>query len=80
MDSHESDLYFQDTVTSRAILKRFPDCLSRSRNFEMLSDHSLWFNVPDAFLPWWERRARARKAASGGVCDIINPGDWRASG
>jgi hypothetical protein len=79
MDNHESDLYFQDTPASRAILARFPDKAKLARPFwSALDSDQKWWDVPFAFLPWWERRCAAEAMRAGEIaCDIINPGDLR---
>jgi hypothetical protein len=78
MDSHESDLYFQDTADSRAILARFPESASIARIFPNQRKGGMWWDVPFAFLPWWERRCAAEALRAGEIaCDIINPGDLR---
>jgi hypothetical protein len=57
MDHHESDLYFEDTATSRAILARWLFQARLATRFEDRLTGSTWWDVPFAFLPWWEDRA-----------------------
>ena len=83
MDNHESDLYFQDTADSRAILARFPDKAKLARPFwNALDSKETWWGVPFAFLPWWERRCAAEAMRAGDfACQIaenlIEPEDLR---
>lgn len=56
MDSHESDLYFPDTSQTREILARFPYSAKIARRFIDRIDNEIWWDVPFAFLPWWEKR------------------------
>jgi len=54
MDSHESDLYVPVNETTRAILAKYP---TQSRSiFHCNIDKQLWFDIPFAFLPFWEKR------------------------
>ena len=60
ISSHESDLYFPATEKSRAILRQFP--LSR-RNASTFTNQGSgtpgnWFDVPFAFMPYWDRKAK----------------------
>ena len=80
MDSHESDLYFQDTPESLAILRKYPDSAQIAEPFTKL-DGSRWWEVPFAFLPWWERRTQAAEMRTGNfampVVDVLEPGDLK---
>jgi hypothetical protein len=71
MDNHESDLYFLDTPTSRAILARYPYSAKISSRFTNARDCAIWWEAPFAFLPWWEARAGVPAL----VPDLIEPGD-----
>ena len=53
MDSHESDLYIPVNETTTAILRRFG---STASTFTNQVAGGLWYDVPFAFLPWWEKR------------------------
>lgn len=58
--NHESDLYFPVTEATTAILHK-PE---HRANYEITTTflnnitHTLWYDVPFAFAPWWERRAQ----------------------
>lgn len=60
-DSHESDLYFQDTAESRAILSQYPDKAASATRFTNQAPPHVgeqWVEVPFAFDPFWEAKAR----------------------
>jgi hypothetical protein len=57
LSNHESDLYFADTPASRAILARWFQQARLATRFENQIDGATWWDVPFAFLPWWEDRA-----------------------
>jgi len=64
-DNHESDLYFESTEISRAILNQFPDKKAIATSFLSNTDHGKrWIDVPFAFLPWWELRAAIARATN----------------
>jgi len=82
MDNHESDLHFADTADSRAILARFPESAKIARRFPNQLGGGTWWDVPFAFLPWWERRCQAEALRAGDfACQIsewlIEPEDLR---
>ena len=53
MDSHESDLYVPVNETTCAILAKYPE---QSRSvFLCTIDKKSWFDIPFAFLPFWEK-------------------------
>lgn len=54
IDHHESDLYLKCSPEADAIVKRFGCSAER---FRSQIDGALWWDIPFAFLPWWERRA-----------------------
>ena len=58
VDNHESDLHFQDTETSRAVLSNHPDKWLSARQFiNQAPPHvgERWLDVPSAYEPWYER-------------------------
>lgn len=55
---HESDLYFADTPVSWAILAHWPDNARLATRFEDQQTGDTWWDVPFAFLPWWEERTQ----------------------
>lgn len=59
IDNHESDLYFPVTEATKAILAKPEHKAHRKIATAFLSNvtHTLWFDVPFAFEPWWERKA-----------------------
>ena len=60
LDSHESDLYAKVTDISREIMLRRPvtDPIRRNvRVFVSQIDERLWYDIPFAYTPWWERCA-----------------------
>ena len=54
IDHHESDLYFADSPNSRLILARWLVQVRLATRFENQQDGSTWWDVPFAYLPWWE--------------------------
>jgi hypothetical protein len=52
LDSHESDLYAKVTPASRAIVTRSGHSFTV---FRSQIDGALWFDLPFAYLPFWER-------------------------
>lgn len=61
VDNHESDLYFQDTEESRAILaKHRPEDKNATTFINQAEPHKgeRWIDVPFAFTPFWEKRQR----------------------
>lgn len=60
LDHHESDLYAPVNDTTRAIVKEYK-FRSNVTTFTSQIDHTLWYDIPFAYLPFWEKAAR-RKA------------------
>jgi hypothetical protein len=54
-DHHESDLYVPATLTSKAVIEAHG--LSYS-TFRSNIDGGLWYDVPFAYTPWWNKRSR----------------------
>ena len=55
IDSHESDLYARVTPESEAIVKVSARPFS---HFLSKLDGKMWMDVPFAFEPWWEAKAK----------------------
>ena len=53
--SHGSDLYAKVTPESEAIVKAY-EHKENVKRFKNAMDGSSWFDIPFAFLPWWESR------------------------
>ena len=60
IDSHESDLYVLATPEAEKIL-RASDHWPIVRRFTSNVDGLRWFDVPFAYLPFWEKRAGVRE-------------------
>lgn len=56
MDSHESDLYVRWTPDVGAILKTY-EFRTNCQGFTG-RDGKPWVDIPFAYDPWWERRAK----------------------
>jgi hypothetical protein len=56
-DHHESDLYFPRTNESLAILKKHPLQHNNATAFKHLDKNEIWFDVPFAYDPFWDRIA-----------------------
>lgn len=61
LDSHESDLYALATPISRAIIK---DSGWYCTSFTSQIDGRVWFEVPFAYQPWWDKRKTAHLEAT----------------
>ena len=61
-DSHESDLYFPHTQQTLNILKKFPIESANAKCFISQIEHNPWFDVPFAYLPFWEKKQRRAQA------------------
>ena len=57
IDSHESDLYALVTPVSTPIVEKYSGG-DRVRTFRSQIDGRIWFDLPFAFIPFWEKRAR----------------------
>ena len=57
LDSHESDLYAKVTPESKAIIQayQFRDSV---RMFRSSGDNQLWYDIPFANAPFWERKMK----------------------
>lgn len=60
---HESDLYFPITEQTRAILEKYPLEKGNATTFTNQVEGGRWYDVPFAFIPWWEKRAGKAVAA-----------------
>lgn len=56
LDSHESDLYVEDTPEARAILARHPTHQTNARPFRHAVTGKSWLDVPFAFEPFWQKK------------------------
>jgi hypothetical protein len=54
VSSHESDLYIPVTMETRGLCEQFGH---KPSTFVNQAVGGLWFDVPFAFEPWWEKRA-----------------------
>ncbi len=61
-DHHESDLYFPVTVESTAVLHGYPGQKAIAETFMSQTDGAMWYDVPFAFLPFWEKAAKEIRA------------------
>jgi len=55
MDNHESDLYVEDTETSRDIIARYD---LKAKPFTSQVDQGPWLELPFMFQPFWDRKPR----------------------
>jgi len=53
IDSYESDLYCKFTKESAEIVK---DSGLKVHTFMNELDHTLWYDIPFMYDPWWENR------------------------
>lgn len=56
IDHHQSDLYFEITKQSLAILEKYPDKKQIATKFVSQIDNKLWVDVPFAYLPFWKNK------------------------
>lgn len=63
--SHESDIYFPVTEETKAILKRFPLQKANAEVFKNQVEGGLWYDVPFAYLPFWDKRMREKTGGEG---------------
>lgn len=63
LDSHESDLYAKLTDESRAIVSRSRRGPGMVRVFRNAIDGTLWYDLPFAFDPFWEKAGLSKKGA-----------------
>ncbi len=53
MDHHESDLYVKLTTVSAGIIRAY-EIGKHAHPFVSQQDGSVWYEVPFAYLPFWE--------------------------
>lgn len=78
LDYHESDLYVKDCPEARAILARFPGSANIAHWFRSQLDGAIWWDIPFAYLPWWQARATADALRAGEAApsfEVLNPED-----
>lgn len=63
IDSHESDLYAKVTDESREIVREYP-FKGNVRVFKSEVDGTLWYDIPFAYTPWWEKRLSREEVSS----------------
>lgn len=61
-DSHYSDLYFPVTEQTTAILAKWPTHGKNAKTFICQISRKPWYDVPFAYLPYWEERIAAGRA------------------
>ena len=57
IDNHESDLYLKKTEISFKLIKEYK-FKSSVREFYSNIDHQLWYDIPFAYDPFWEKIER----------------------
>ncbi len=56
--NHETDLYIPANAQTRELLRQFPLQDSIKETFTNQVEGGLWFDIPFAYLPAWERKNR----------------------
>lgn len=56
MDSHESDLYLQDSPQTRQLIKEHDTNHTATRFQSAIPDDHLWWDIPFGFDPFWMNR------------------------
>lgn len=56
-DSHESDLYLRVTPQARALVMAYK-FRSNVSTFVSQIDKQRWYDIPFAYQPFWDRKAR----------------------
>jgi hypothetical protein len=56
VDHHESDLYAKKTQESERIIEWYEHSPAVSI-FLSSADNSPWYDIPFAYMPWWEARS-----------------------
>jgi hypothetical protein len=69
LDSHESDLYALVTATSNRIIAKY-EHRKNVTTFVSQGDRRLWYDIPFAYEPFWERKARHNPTGHSGACRI----------
>jgi len=69
--NHESDLYFPKTEQTAAILLKHKPEADIAQTFRHSTLNTIWFDVPFAFVPWWEACRTAQVYGNARVY-----GDW----
>jgi hypothetical protein len=59
--NHSSDLYFPVTPETTEILDRHPLEKKIAKQFRNNQDGKQWYDVPFAFLPYWEGKTHSNK-------------------
>ena len=59
MDHHYSDLYVKITPDSQEIVNRHRNPNRSLTVFRSPIDHHLWFDIPFAYDPYWEKKNQA---------------------
>ena len=56
MDNHESDLYLPVNDKTRILVSNHIAKGGGATTFCSQIDNRLWYDIPFAYLPWWEAR------------------------
>ena len=55
IDHHESDLYLRKTLKSEKLINEY-EFINLVSVFRDNIDNELWYEIPFAYTPYWERR------------------------
>lgn len=55
IDHHESDLYLRKTLKSEKLINEY-EFINLVSVFRDNIDNELWYEIPFAYSPYWERR------------------------
>jgi hypothetical protein len=66
--SHETDLYIPANDRTRKILAEFPLADANKTTFVNQVEGGTWYDIPFAYLPAWEAKARNSQEPCGGRC------------
>lgn len=81
ISNHESDLYFPVTKETTQILDQFPLQKGNATTFANQRPPNVgqrWYDVPFAYVPWWEHRMRQKGVTgckTGSACNGRALGD-----
>lgn len=63
LDHHESDLYAEVTPKSAAIINSY-EFKTNVTKFVAQGTNELWYDIPFAFDPWWDKRFKQNRSAT----------------